>query len=226
MIGRKVQGCIFGYNYAVNQVWDCGGGCPDGYGPDICIHGNFPFANLFEGNSVGLIMADGEHGRNGPYNTFFRNHTRDPQECRLWNSDSANFVANSNSQGLDTDLDGLLEGIQNIFRGWQINSSENIIDIYCLYYPGGYPWSSPRPLTHRQWAGFTQKDGQKSSYMERSFLNESSYYYTTRPAFLDGYQWPPLGAQTNFDMNEVVDPIPGKRVIPAQDRYNSGKASH
>lgn len=42
---------------------------------DIVLHGNYPFLNLIEGNSVQQIYIDNSHGLNGPYNTLFRNRT-------------------------------------------------------------------------------------------------------------------------------------------------------
>ena len=42
-------------------------------GGDISIHGNYPYANLFEYNYIERIIADGYHGANGPYQAFIRN---------------------------------------------------------------------------------------------------------------------------------------------------------
>lgn len=40
---------------------------------DLVCHGNYAHRNLFEGNICQTISIDNSHGRNGPYNTFFRN---------------------------------------------------------------------------------------------------------------------------------------------------------
>ena len=40
---------------------------------DLVLHGNYPYANLFEGNILQNLVVDDSHGLNGPYNTFFRN---------------------------------------------------------------------------------------------------------------------------------------------------------
>ena len=37
------------------------------------LHGNYPYANLFEGNIAQNVGGDASHGRNGPANVFFRN---------------------------------------------------------------------------------------------------------------------------------------------------------
>ncbi len=43
---------------------------------DMVCHGNYTYANLFEGNCAAYADVDTSHGMNGPYNTFFRNRAR------------------------------------------------------------------------------------------------------------------------------------------------------
>ena len=64
------NGNVFGYNYSrdVNRDEPF-----SDYGGDICGHGNYPFANLFEGNICQNLHFDSTHGANGPHNTAFRN---------------------------------------------------------------------------------------------------------------------------------------------------------
>lgn len=40
---------------------------------DIVLHGNYPYANLFERNDCNTIVIDKSHGYNGPDNLFFEN---------------------------------------------------------------------------------------------------------------------------------------------------------
>ena len=40
---------------------------------DLVLHGNWPYLNLLEGNIVAHIVIDDSHGKNGTYNTVFRN---------------------------------------------------------------------------------------------------------------------------------------------------------
>lgn len=42
---------------------------------DIALHGNYPFGNLFEGNTSTSIIADNSHFINGTNNVFLRNKT-------------------------------------------------------------------------------------------------------------------------------------------------------
>jgi hypothetical protein len=64
-----VNGNVLGYNYSFN-VTASEHGADAG---DIAMHGNYPYANLFEGNVVQHIWIDNSHGANGPYNLYFRN---------------------------------------------------------------------------------------------------------------------------------------------------------
>ncbi len=48
---------------------------PSDVSADICFHGNYPFANLVEGNICQHIWFDNSHGANGPFNTVFRNRS-------------------------------------------------------------------------------------------------------------------------------------------------------
>lgn len=70
LIQAGVNGNVFGYNYSCEPTrteW------PSEVSSDITVHGNYPYANLFEGNIVSHIWIDNSHGANGPLNTFFRN---------------------------------------------------------------------------------------------------------------------------------------------------------
>lgn len=66
------NGNVFGYNYSVSPYWT-EVSLPAGSAGDMVLHGNYVYANLFEGNIGQNIVIDDSHGKNGPYNTFFRN---------------------------------------------------------------------------------------------------------------------------------------------------------
>lgn len=66
------NGNVFAYNHATQSKKEIFPGI-FGPGEDIAVHGNYPFANLFEGNEVNIASVDNSHGRNGPANAFFRN---------------------------------------------------------------------------------------------------------------------------------------------------------
>ncbi len=68
---------------------------PNNLTGDIVLHGNYPYANLFEGNIVQNIVSDLSHYKNGHNNTFFRNRTE--LYGILYSSgsiDSSNIVGN------------------------------------------------------------------------------------------------------------------------------------
>ncbi len=65
------NGNVIAYNYSVNPYWS--DQTPSNMAGDLVLHGNYPFANLFEGNVCQTIMVDASHGINGPNNTFLRN---------------------------------------------------------------------------------------------------------------------------------------------------------
>lgn len=61
---------VLAYNYSLDPYKS---GLPSDFTGDLVLHGNYPYANLFEGNTVQTIAIDKSHGINGPFNTFFRN---------------------------------------------------------------------------------------------------------------------------------------------------------
>ena len=63
------NGNIFSYNYSYDPYWT-GVFFPANSAGEIVLHGNWPYANLFEGNDVGNIVIDNSHDANGPHNTF------------------------------------------------------------------------------------------------------------------------------------------------------------
>lgn len=66
------NGNVIAYNYSAKTYWE-ETSLPSNSAGDLVLHGNYPFANLFEGNIVQNIVVDDSHGKNGPHNTFFKN---------------------------------------------------------------------------------------------------------------------------------------------------------
>jgi hypothetical protein len=89
------NGNVFAYNYSRDPYWN-EGSLPSNSAGDIVLHGNYPFANLFEGNLCQNMIIDNSHDINGPYNTLFRN--RAAGYGLIMNTSPAtndqNFVAN------------------------------------------------------------------------------------------------------------------------------------
>ncbi len=84
------NGNVIGYNYSWDTYWES---FPENAAGDLVCHGNYAHSNLFEGNICQNIVVDNSHGKNGPYNTFFRNR------AELYGivtnaQDSQNYIAN------------------------------------------------------------------------------------------------------------------------------------
>jgi len=72
LVQTGANGNVIGYNYALESYWT-DVSLPSNSAGDLVLHGNYPYANLFEGNIVQNIVLDNSHGISGPYNTFHRN---------------------------------------------------------------------------------------------------------------------------------------------------------
>ncbi len=70
LIQAGCNGNVYGYNYSKNPYWTS---FPSNAAGDVAMHGNYAYANLFEGNIFQNIVIDNSHGINGPNNTLFRN---------------------------------------------------------------------------------------------------------------------------------------------------------
>lgn len=68
------NGNVCGYNYSFDPYWSQFP-FPANSSGDIVFHGNYPFANLCEGNINQNTVIDNSHDKNGPYNTLFRNRS-------------------------------------------------------------------------------------------------------------------------------------------------------
>ncbi|MBK7374944.1 MAG: T9SS type A sorting domain-containing protein [Chitinophagaceae bacterium] len=70
LLQAGANGNIYSYNYSLEQLRT---ELPSDAAADIVLHGNYPYANLFEGNIAQNTGGDASHGINGPANVFFRN---------------------------------------------------------------------------------------------------------------------------------------------------------
>jgi hypothetical protein len=68
------NGNVCSYNYSREPNWTQSFFPPNSAG-DIVFHGNYPFANLCEGNINQNTIIDNSHAKNGPYNTLYRNRS-------------------------------------------------------------------------------------------------------------------------------------------------------
>lgn len=95
LLEAGANGNVLSYNYSINPFWTSVN-LPEDSAGDLVLHGNYPYANLFEGNICQNIVIDDSHGQNGPYNTFYRNRAESYGIFMNFNpaSDSQNFLGN------------------------------------------------------------------------------------------------------------------------------------
>ncbi|MBC8172369.1 MAG: hypothetical protein H7X71_00565 [Chitinophagales bacterium] len=119
VVQAGANGNVFAYNYSINPFWT-GVLLPSNSAGDIVLHGNYPYANLFEGNNVQNIVIDDSHGANGMYNTFFRNR-----------ADLYGIVMSSSAAGND----------QN-FIGNEVTNTDFLKGLYTLYGTGHFQYGN------------------------------------------------------------------------------------
>lgn len=73
LLQAGASGNVYSFNYSLQPRRTELGSDMSG---DIVLHGNYPYANLFEGNIAQNIVVDVSHGKNGPTNVFFRNRAQ------------------------------------------------------------------------------------------------------------------------------------------------------
>jgi len=160
---------VYAYNYSREPYGVNNYGIP--YTPhDLALHGNYPYANLFEQNYIEQIEADDSHDQNGPYNAFVRNFVN-AAAIVLRNAPLTSLVGNQVYYELAT--------IGNTSLG---------IDIYSKWPKGsgGYPNWPIATHTDYVWNnGFLNLNG---------VLLDISYFYSQRPEFLSlNYTFPSIG---------------------------------
>lgn len=72
LLQAGANGNVLAYNYSYDPFWS-DPFLPSNSAGDAVLHGNYVYANLFEGNWIQNIVIDDSHGQNGPHNMFFRN---------------------------------------------------------------------------------------------------------------------------------------------------------
>jgi hypothetical protein len=168
---------VFVYNYSREQT---------SYEPqmlgDICLHGRYPYANLFEQNVVCQISADNTHHKNGPYNAFLRNWVTSPPMNRLklhgpiWLHDAPNTAV----LGCETWM-GITENPIDTTG----STTSLSVDKYG-YYNGAYRSHLYMTIYESSWR------------LNESALGDLTYYYSSRPDYLDmSYTWPSLGSTSD-----------------------------
>jgi parallel beta-helix repeat protein len=184
---------VLTYNYSREQTW------PEvTQGPDICLHGRYPYANLIEQNFAEYIKSDNSHNNNGPYNAFVRNMTT------MGGALFKNMQQWSTLGNLEIEGDYLYP----LRHDWD---NGPVIDLY--------------GVMNNYTLGLSHNVAYDFGYAVLCRLDDVSYYYSSMPAFLAGYTWPTFGPNTRTGGNLCYS-IPAydryigsglKTYIPASD---------
>ncbi|CAN5190417.1 hypothetical protein BH09BAC1_BH09BAC1_07750 [soil metagenome] len=145
------NGNVLAYNYSDHPYWT-ETFLPSNSAGDIVLHGNYPYANLFEGNTVQHIVIDNSHGINGPYNTIFRNR-----------ANGYGFFMNS----------GPASDYQNIVGNEITNTSGTIMGLYMLAGVGHFEYGN----NHK---GTIKPQGTDTLAEASMFLDSLPSYYTAK----------------------------------------------
>jgi len=175
---------------------------------DLCLHGRYPYANLFEHNIVEFIEADDAHGANGPYNVFARNRVC-ADNIDLYSSPHAAVL------GCDTDSSRAVSASGNTSFSIQAYGKSYLVGGKFVSYEDA-PWIS------YSGGDFVYRPGGTNFAM----LRDISYFYTSRPYFLSSkYTWPCLGPDLDnpfLKQQETGSYREMSQTIPTEDRYISG----
>jgi len=225
---------VFSFNYSYKQYWmlyenELGGwewiadfidifpfraptcgymGVPPYCGGDICIHGNYPFTNLFEHNWVTMIVADGEHEAeeedvaNGVYNTFFRNivygdEHESPNAIKLHDSPDYEVGCCMSSQDRAAPIEATGNNGSNSVDYFGYYNGSSVMYGHLLFNPGGY-------------------------YEYDAHYDAASLFYNSEPDFKSGYSWPAIGPK--LYENDTFSNI--TQNIPARDRFSNSTKTY
>lgn len=115
------NGNVFAYNYSREPYWT-DVTLPSNSAGDMVLHGNYPYCNLFEGNIGQNIVVDDSHGKNGKFNTYFRNRAELYGIFMNTNpaTDYMNYIGN------EVTNTGFLLGLNTIFGSNHFQYGNNI----------------------------------------------------------------------------------------------------
>ena len=191
LVQAGANGNVFGYNYS-REPYSTDHGDNAG---DISLHGNYPFANLFEGNIVQHIWIDDSHKVNGPWNTFFRNRAeKNGLNMTQAQSHDQNFAGN--------------ECMRNGNWLWELAVGDG--------------WKL-QGTNHFNYANNTKADGIQPNSSSTN-LADLSYYLTTNPfsSFSMPPWWnisnslPTVGLRQHTSLDAV-------KTNPAKARWDAGR---
>lgn len=175
------NGNVFSYNFSTDPFWTSSSPLiPSDAAGDMVLHGNYPYANLFEQNSGQNIVIDNSHGANGPFNTFFRNRA---SLFGIFFSDgtspSQNLVGNEipNTGSPYSFVNYTIQGIDqfeygNNNKGNITPSGTEILDDESYYYS-----ETPSFINNSEWAGIGTPNAMEENNIPAQNRYESNAIY-------------------------------------------------
>lgn len=145
------NGNVFAYNYSINVKATrqlLGLEFAHTLSGDMVVHGNYPYANLFEGNRAHMGIIDNAHGKNGPDNMFYRNHVS-PNGITVTNPSTVEctFIENE-ADGLSFFLGTRHVVMGNSFDRHSPRSLDDVYSLGCDVFPNGISTDMLRAIGH------------------------------------------------------------------------------
>jgi hypothetical protein len=234
-IGYGAAGCVFGYNYFVDSVFEK----PSIQAADISVHSSYPFANLIEGNIGFEFLADNFHGPGGSH-TLFRNWLKGKQPqttSGLRSIELDRLNRNYNVVGNVLGYGGIVESIaalakqsgqsvyerlapvpipsyNNSYIAWMLGYVSNNGSTSYVDHQGRTVGHDPNVvatlLRHGNYDHVNRSVIWDSSIADHDLPN--SLYLNARPSWFGQLAWPPIGPDRT--------PMTGQ--IPAGYRFANG----
>jgi len=210
-------GNVYAYNFEA-ESWQ-GTGTGETWLPGSGTHGAHPTMNLYEGNSVGKIEFDNEHGSSS-YNTAFRNHVKRKSDyAGSGGITQARRALNVATYNTGMNLVGNVLGDDS--QSWTISdpgatrSNSGTYSYNFGYHSDGdtsatnYSTILASTFVHGNWEYAT--DSQSWDSGNDNHTLPDSLIYGAKPSWFGDCAWPP------FDPSDGTTNTP-----PAEDRYNGG----
>ena len=207
---------VIGFNASYDPHTSTSGGLGEWVTGDIQIHGNSSnpgpqmgaYENLFEGNYFNWIWVDAYWGDNGDYNTFFRNIARKGGLVLEDYYESVNGGNHYNCNDNQTFVNNYLE---NIDIATKIRYGAPWGDGYLKSSAigGSGHFAKNNKVYEILFPSLSIITSWKADGEQPEFLEDTSYYYASRPDFIPEEDWP-------FDAFDT------ETRNPAAERYESG----
>jgi len=222
IVSKGVTGCVFGYNFSIDQHWQFAH-----QAADLSLHGHYPNMNLFEGNIVEFAHNSDYWGPSGPGNTLFRNRVYVTNIKVSDQSHTQNFVGNEILNGylvVDAGVNNTLLKANNV-QGTIQNPvggsiSPSLYRSTAPHFLNGYPFppigpeyvinSHSIPAKDRYYAGTPMNVPSCACHLNLPGVNLNGVYNSSH--IIESTGKVQNGADATFDAGYRIDLKPGFEV--------------